>query len=72
MDQELEALGERVERMLALVRRLSDENARLAARLAECQDSNRQLEQRISDARARVEAALSRLPAAAESDAQQA
>ena len=72
MDQELEALGERVERMLALVRRLSDENARLAAQLAECQDSNRQLEQRISDARARVEAALSRLPAAAESDAQQA
>ncbi|MCM5572208.1 DUF904 domain-containing protein [Burkholderiaceae bacterium FT117] len=63
MDQELQELGERVERMLSLSRRLADENATLRDQLAAAKVANEQLQQRIAEARARVEAALSRLPA---------
>ena len=65
MDQELQELGERVERMLSLSRRLADENASLRNQLATATVANEQLQQRIADARARVEAALARLPAPA-------
>ena len=64
MDQELQELGERVERMLSLSRRLADENATLREELAAARLANEQLQQRIGEARARVEAALSRLPVA--------
>ncbi|MFA7665072.1 MAG: DUF904 domain-containing protein [Burkholderiaceae bacterium] len=62
MDQELQELGERVERILSLSRRLADENAALRGRLATATAANEQLQQRIAEARARVEAALARLP----------
>ena len=62
MDQELQELGERVERMLSLSRRLADENATLRDQLAAARVANEQLQQRIAEARSRVEAALSRLP----------
>lgn len=65
MDQELQELGARVERMLALSRRLADDNATLRDQLAAARVANEQLQQRIAEARARVEAALSRLPAPA-------
>lgn len=69
MDQELQELGERVARMLSLARRLADENASLREQLAAAQVTNTQLQERICEARSRVEAALSRLPVAAALDA---
>ncbi len=63
MEQELEQLEERIGRLVQLAQRLADENADLRARLDAAGSANRELEQRITEARARVEAALSRLPA---------
>lgn len=63
--QEVEELGERVERILATVRRLAEENESLRTQLAATHDANRHLEQRIAEARERVQAALAHLPAAA-------
>lgn len=64
MNQELQELGERVDRMIALSRRLADENASLRDQLVAARVANEQLQQRVAEARARVEAAMSRLPAA--------
>ena len=63
MEDELQALQERIERLLQGARRLADENGRLKAELAESQEARRRVERRMSEARSRVEAALSRLPA---------
>jgi cell division protein ZapB len=65
MDEDLQALQERVDRLLQVARRLSDENRALRAELAELRDAKLQMERRMSEARSRVEAALSRLPALA-------
>ena len=67
MDQEVEQLGERIERMLQLVRRLADENANLRDQLQASRGVSEQLQQRIAEARARVESALARLPLPADS-----
>src|SRR5690606_2303924 len=67
MDQDVDQLGERVERMLELVRRLADENANLRDQLEASRSANQQLQQRIAEARARVESALARLPLPADS-----
>ncbi len=67
MEEEVDQLGERLERMLQVVRRLADENARLREQLAASRGHNEQLQQRIGEARARVESALARLPLAADS-----
>ncbi len=61
--QEVEALGERVEQILATVRRLADENGSLREQLAASRDDNEHLQRRIAEARERVQAALARLPA---------
>ena len=62
MEQEIQGLSERIERLLAITRRLADENARLSIQLAESRTAHSELQRRMTDARARVEAALSRLP----------
>jgi len=64
MDDDLQALQQRIERLLVNARRLADENQRLRAELADCTESRRRLEGRMLEARHRVEAALARLPAA--------
>ncbi|MCD6680419.1 MAG: DUF904 domain-containing protein [Burkholderiaceae bacterium] len=61
--QEIEELGERVEQIVATVRRLADENASLREQLCASRDANEHLQQRIDEARERVQAALARLPA---------
>lgn len=66
--QEIERLGERVEQILATVRRLADENASLREQLAASRDANEHLQQRIAEARERVQAAIARLPAPARPD----
>jgi uncharacterized protein (TIGR02449 family) len=62
MEQEIQGLSERIERLLATARKLADDNAKLRTALAESRKNNAELQQRINEARARVESALSRLP----------
>lgn len=62
MEEEIQGLSERIERLLAIVRRLSEDNADLRAQIAHARSAQADLQQRMNDARARVEAALSRLP----------
>jgi uncharacterized protein (TIGR02449 family) len=63
MTDDLQALQERIERLLRNARALADDNRRLQAELAASLDARQRLERRMGEARARVEAALSRLPA---------
>ncbi|MBC6961096.1 MAG: TIGR02449 family protein [Lautropia sp.] len=58
----MDQLGESIDRVLQVVRRLADENASLRDELAASRSVNEQLQQRIAEARARVESALARLP----------
>ena len=62
MEQEIQGLSDRIERLLVTAKKLADENAKLRTDLAESLKNNDELQQRINDARARVESALSRLP----------
>ncbi|MEY3666162.1 MAG: hypothetical protein RLZZ153_2344 [Pseudomonadota bacterium] len=66
MDEEVENLGAQLDRLIALVGRLADENSQLRTQLSESHSRNQQLQQRMLEARSRVEAALARLPAPAE------
>ena len=63
MDDDLQALEQRIERLLENARRLADENRRLRGELAGERDARLSLERRMTEARSKVEAALSRLPA---------
>jgi ElaB/YqjD/DUF883 family membrane-anchored ribosome-binding protein len=62
MDQEIQGLGEQIERLLAITRKLGEENSQLKAQLTAALSTNDGMKQRMADARARVESALSRLP----------
>ncbi len=62
MDIELQALSERVARLLETSRRLADENQALKGRLGEVMAAREALEARVAEARGRVESALARLP----------
>lgn len=68
MHQDLERLAEQIAQMAGIARRLADENARLRHALAQADHQRDDLQQRMTDARARVEVALARLPATAASD----
>ncbi len=62
MEEEIQGLSERIERLLIVTRRLSEENAMLRGQVAQSRDAYADLQQRMFDARAKVESALSRLP----------
>ena len=62
MDKDIQVLGERVSRLVEISRRLADENRALKGRLGDAVAARADLEQRVSEARARVESALARLP----------
>lgn len=62
MDKDIQVLGERVSRLVEISRRLAEENRALKARLGDAVAGRADLEQRIAEARARVESALARLP----------
>lgn len=66
MDEELKALGERIQRLADLARRLGEENRALRGELGSLREARDAMERRMADARARVEAALSKLPDMAE------
>ena len=62
METDLQLLAERVRRLLEITRQLSDENQLLRGRLGEAAMSQADMQQRLAEARARVESALARLP----------
>jgi uncharacterized protein (TIGR02449 family) len=62
MDKEIQVLGDRVSRLVEISRRLADENRTLKGRLGDAVAAREALEQRVAEARARVESALARLP----------
>jgi predicted nucleic acid-binding Zn-ribbon protein len=66
MDEELQALGERIQRLIDIALRHAEENRALKAELAALHQARVMMEQRMAEARARVEAALSKLPQLAE------
>lgn len=65
MDQEIDQLIERANRLLEITRQLAQENAALRAQLAQAQGAQTELQERMREARSRVELALARLPALA-------
>ena len=67
MDKEIQVLGERVSRLVEISRRLAEENRTLKGRLGDAVSAREDLEQRVAEARARVESALARLPITQES-----
>jgi chromosome segregation ATPase len=62
MEQEIQGLSERIERLIASVGRLSQERLDLQAALAQARQEQVRLQQRLDEARAHVESALSRMP----------
>jgi uncharacterized protein (TIGR02449 family) len=67
MDKEIQVLGERVSRLVEISRRLAEENRTLKGRLGDAVAAREDLEQRVAEARSRVESALARLPITQES-----
>jgi cell division protein ZapB len=64
MDQDLIALEARLERLLDVVRKLSEHNQSLRAELEQARATNLSLSARMGEARSRIQAILDRLPAA--------
>ena len=68
MDNDIQVLGERVSRLVEISRRLAEENRTLKGRLGDAVAARADLEQRVAEARARVESALARLPITQEAE----
>lgn len=62
MDAELNALDERIGQLIALAERLRADNIDLRQRLAAVEGENRQLREKVTGARERLEALLTRIP----------
>ena len=68
MDKDIQVLGERVSRLVEISRRLAEENRALKGRLGDAVAAREDMEQRVAEARARVESALARLPITQEAE----
>jgi multidrug resistance efflux pump len=62
MNEELELLLERSQRLLAITRKLADDNAALREQLEQARAARQTMQARMDEARSRVETALARLP----------
>lgn len=62
MDADLKALEEKVARLVALCQALREENVQLRQELARAQDDTRRLSDNMTQASARLEALIERLP----------
>jgi cell division protein ZapB len=62
MDAELKSLEHKINQFVALCQRLRADNHELRQQLASAQNENKQLSDRIGDAKTRLEALLSRIP----------
>ena len=64
MNEDIDALSVRIERLLSIMQKLSTDNERLRKELDHSTKDQQQMLERMGEARIRVEAALARLPAA--------
>lgn len=62
MDADLNALEEKVARLVALCQSLREENIQLRQDLVQAQDETRQLRENVARATTRLEALIERLP----------
>jgi len=62
MNAEIEALEERIRQAVDLCHRLRSENSDLRQRVAQLQSENRQLAEKITSARERLEGLLEQIP----------
>jgi cell division protein ZapB len=62
MDAELQALEDRIRQAVELCQRLRIENTELRQRVAQLQSENRQLADKITGARERLEGLLEQIP----------
>lgn len=62
MDSELNVFEERLRQLIGLAERLREENGQLRQQLVTAQNDNKLLRDRVTAARARLEALLGRLP----------
>ncbi len=62
MNEELALLLDRTQQLLAITRKLSDDNAALRQQLEQARTAQQSMQARMDEARSRVETALARLP----------
>ena len=62
MDAELSSLEDKIKQFIALCQRLRSDNHQLRQQLASAQNENKQLSEKIGDAKTRLETLLSHIP----------
>ncbi len=62
MDAELQSLEEKINQFVALCKRLRNENHELRQQIAAAQSDNKQLTEKIADAKSRLEVLLTQIP----------
>ena len=62
MDSELKSLEDKISQLVALCQRLRADNHELRQQLASAQSDNKQLMEKIGDAKTRLEALLTQIP----------
>lgn len=62
MDAELQSLEEKINQFVALCKKLRNENHELRQQIAAAQSDNKQLTEKIADAKSRLEALLAQIP----------
>ena len=62
MDAELSSLEEKINQFVALCQRLRADNHDLRQQLASAQNENKQLDDKIADAKTRLESLLNQIP----------
>lgn len=62
MDAELQSLEDKINQFVALCQRLRSDNHQLRQQLASAQNDNKQLAEKIGDAKTRLETLLTQIP----------
>ena len=62
MDAELKSLEDKINQFVALCQRLRADNHQLRQQLASAQNDNKQLSEKIGDAKTRLETLLTQMP----------
>ncbi len=62
MDAELKSLEGKINQFVALCQRLRTDNHQLRQQLAAAQNENKQLQEKVADARTRLETVLAQIP----------
>ena len=62
MDAELKSLEEKINQFVTLCQRLRADNQQLRQQLASTQNENKQLSEKVGDAKTRLEALLTQMP----------